>query len=127
LAKPDKPIPKIKSAYMNQYDAQQERARRRKKQLWRRLVVVSMAFLVVFGVMITYHLKQRAQYSEIEQEYEELNDKMVGLEKQKDSLLEEIDLLNDEEYILDIARTNYFLSKKGELIFQTDDQDERTY
>ena len=112
---------------MNQYDAQQERARRRKKQLWRRLVVVSMAFLVVFGVMITYHLKQRAQYSEIEQEYEELNDKMVGLEKQKDSLLEEIDLLNDEEYILDIARTNYFLSKKGELIFQTDDQDERTY
>lgn len=127
LAEPNRPITKIKSAYMNQYDAQQERMRRRKKRLWQRLIVVGLAFLVTFGVMFTYHIKQRAQYAKIESKYEQLTDEMTDLEKREKALLEEIDLLNDEEYILDIARSNYFLSKKGELIFQLENQEERTY
>ncbi|HLQ95679.1 MAG TPA: septum formation initiator family protein [Pseudogracilibacillus sp.] len=127
MARPEKPVTKIKSSYMNHYDAKQERQRRRKKRLFQRLTIIGLAFLVVFGVMFTYHIKQRAQQAEIEKQHEELTNKMDGLENTEDALSEEIDLLNDEDYILDIARTNYFLSKEGELIIQTEDEDERAY
>src|SRR5699024_12213931 len=99
----------------------------RKQQLIKMLIKVGTAFMVIFGVIITFHLKQSSVEAELQSNYEELNEEWTSVNQQQDNLQEEIDLLNDEEYILDIARTNYFLSKDGELIFQMDDQDERTY
>lgn len=125
--KRNKTVAKIKSDYMNQYNAQMERNRKRKKRLIQRLVFTSIIIVLTFGVMITYHVKQRSLYAEKQAEYEELTEQIVALEKEEKELLEEIDLLNDDEYILDIARTNYFLSKKGELIFQIEDEKERSY
>jgi len=112
---------------MDKYYAERERKQRRKKRLIQRLVLASTVIVVTFGVLFTYHLKQRALYADKQQQYEELNDEIILLEREEKELLEEIDLLNDEEYILDIARTNYFLSKKGELIFQVKEEEERSY
>lgn len=112
---------------MNLYDAQQERVQRHKRKLVQRLVIIGAAFMIVFAVMITYHYKQRTQQANLQEQYDELTEQLEGLEQQEKTLQEEIDLLNDDEYILDIARTNYFLSKKGELIFQIDDVEERGY
>ncbi|HLR71757.1 MAG TPA: septum formation initiator family protein [Pseudogracilibacillus sp.] len=120
-------VTKIKSDYMDKYYAERERKQRRKKRLIQRLVLASTVIVVTFGVLFTYHLKQRALYADKQQQYEELNDEIILLEREEKELLEEIDLLNDEEYILDIARTNYFLSKKGELIFQVKEEEERSY
>ena len=47
---------------------------------------------------------------------------MTKLEKEEKNLTEEISLLNNDEYVLELARTNYFLSKEDELIFLTDDK-----
>lgn len=118
---------KIQSEYMEQYQLQQERKQRRKKRLIQRLVFAATVMVVILGVMVTYHVKQRALYSEKLDQYEELQNELTLLEQEEKELLEEIDLLNDEEYILDIARTNYFLSKEGELIFQIEGEDERSY
>lgn len=127
MGNPNKRVTKIQSAYVDRYDQEMERKQDRKKKLLRRLVVVSTAFALFLGVMVFYHFNQRAQFAEKEQESENLMEEVGDLHTEKDSLLEEIDLLNDEDYVLDIARTNYFLSKKGELIFQVDDPDERSY
>ncbi len=51
------------------------------------------------------------------EEYEQLQDELATLKKDEKNMKEEITLLNDEEYVLEIARTNYFFSKEGELIF----------
>ncbi len=122
-----KRVTKIKSDYMNQYDVQMERNRRRKKKLIQRLVIVSTAVIILLGVMTSYHFKQRAQYAEKQEESDALTEEIANLGIQEKELLEEINLLTDDEYILDIARTNYFLSKKGELIFQVDEEEERSY
>ena len=122
-----KRVTKIKSDYMNQYDVQMERNRRRKRKLIQRLIIVSTAVVIFLGVMTSYHFKQRAQYGEQQEQSDALIEEIANLEMEEKELLEEINLLNDEEYILDIARTNYFLSKKGELIFQVDDVEERSY
>ncbi|MFD2131085.1 septum formation initiator family protein [Pseudogracilibacillus auburnensis] len=127
MKRPNRTVAKIKSDYMNQYNAQMERKRRRKKRLIQRLIFASMVIVITFGVMATYHIKQRSLYSEKQKEFDELTEQLTVLEKEEKELLEEIDLLNDDEYILDIARTNYFLSKKGELIFQLEDEKERSY
>lgn len=127
MTRPNKTVAKIRSEYMNQYQLQQERNRRRKKRLIQRLVLAGTAMVIILGVMISYHVKQRALYSEKLEQYEELQEELSILEQEEKELREEIDLLNDEEYILDIARTNYFLSKEGELIFQIEGEEERPY
>lgn len=127
MARPNKTVAKIRSEYMDQYQLQQERNRRRKKRLIQRLVLAGTAMVIILGVMISYHVKQRALYSEKLEQYQELQEELSILEQEEKELREEIDLLNDEEYILDIARTNYFLSKEGELIFQIEGEEERPY
>lgn len=127
MTRKNKTVAKIKSTYVNQYNAQMERNQRRKKRLIQRLVFVSIVFIVAFSVMTTYHFKQKSMHAEKQDELNELKDKFTALEKEEKQLLEEIDLLNDDEYILDIARTNYFLSKKGELIFLVEDEQKRSY
>lgn len=72
--------------------------------------------------MTTYHIKQRILYTEKQEQYEQMENHLADLKTEETVLLEEIDLLNDEEYVLEIARTNYFFSKKGEMIFKILDE-----
>src|SRR5690625_1959976 len=112
---------------MNQYDQQVDSNRSRKKRFIRRFTFCSLVIAVTFVIMFSYHMKQRAIYAEKQAEFDALTEKIVKLELKEKELLEEIDLLNDDEYILDIARSSYFLSKKGELIFQDPDEHDRSY
>lgn len=77
--------------------------------------------LLLTAVITHYHIGQRTVYSEKLEQYETLEAELSELKEVESELLEEIDLLKDEAYILDIARTNYFLSKEGELIFQLEE------
>lgn len=121
-----KTVTKIDSSYMNQYGAYIERQKKKKQRLIRRLVLFSIILVVTIGSMATYHVKQRILHAEKSEQYNQLEEQLVSLKKEEQNLFEEIDLLNDEEYVLEIARTNYFFSKKGELIFKTPDE-ERSY
>lgn len=113
---------KMQSKYMDQYQAQQERSRKRKKRLVQRLVIIGVIVFVCASFLTVYHVNQRTLYAEKAAEYETLQAEMKELKKEEKELLEEINLLTDDEYILDLARTNYFLSKEGELIFQVQEQ-----
>src|SRR5690625_790814 len=108
---------------MQQYDAYMERQKRKKQRLIRRLVLFSIIAVIAIGSMATYHIKQRVLQAEKSEQYEQLEDELVTLEEKEKNYREEIELLNDEEYVLEIARTNYFFSKKGELIFKIPDED----
>ncbi|MFD1849251.1 septum formation initiator family protein [Oceanobacillus bengalensis] len=107
---------------MQQYDVYIERQKRKRQRLIRRLVLFSLITLIVLGSMAGYHLQQRAVYAEKVEEYEQLEDTLADLEHEELLLEEEIELLQNEDYILDIARTNYFFSKEGELIFKIPDE-----
>jgi len=116
-------VSKLHPGYMQQHHAYVQRQKRRKQRLMRRLVLVSIITLLAVGTMITYHLKQRDLQAEKKQQYEEMEDTLTSLKKQEENLTEEINLLQDDEYVLEIARTNYFFSKKGELIFKIPDEE----
>lgn len=123
MNKREQKIYSIRSEYMEQYEWQQKRNQRRKRSLIQRLVIAGVLMLATVAYMVHYHLEQRSVYSEKLKEYEALQSEMSELKKTEEELKEEIKLLNDEDYILEIARTNYFLTKEGELIFLLDDAD----
>lgn len=116
-------VTRIDSNYVQQYDAYIERQKRKKQRLIRRLVLSSLVTVLIIGFMGVYHWNQRALHAEKTEEYEQLQSELAGLQQEEEQLLEEIELLNDEEYVLDIARTNYFFTKKGELIFKLPNED----
>ncbi|HLQ83369.1 MAG TPA: septum formation initiator family protein [Pseudogracilibacillus sp.] len=118
---PKDTVTRMKSDYIQEYEAQERKEKRRRKAILKRLVVFSTLAVLVLGSLTIYHFKQRSIQADIENEYTELQEEMIQLEKEEKDLMEEIALLKDEEYILELARTNYFLSKEGELIFLTDD------
>lgn len=113
-------VKRMESTYMDHYDMKVERMKRRKKRFIRRFSLVSIIMLASFAFLFTYHLNQREIFAETEAAYEALSAQMDGLVAEEEALLEEIELLKDEDYVLDIARSSYFLSKKGEIIFQID-------
>lgn len=122
-----KKITKLDSNYMQQYDAYIERQRRKKKRLIRRLILFSIVVLLTVGSMTLYHVKQRTLYSEKSDQYEKVQDKLASLKKEEEELREEIDLLKNDDYVMEIARTNYFFSKEGEMIFQIPDNKSPSY
>jgi cell division protein DivIC len=123
LAREKRTVTELDSNYMQQYNAHVKRQKRKKQRLIRRLVLFSIIALIAFGSMTTYHMKQRALHAEKKEEYERLQQEIVDLKNEEVSLQEEAERLKDEEYVLEIARTNYFFSKEGELIFKLPDEE----
>lgn len=89
------------------------------KKRMKALSLVLFAFLVWAGFTI-YHqwieIKEiRAQLSELEQSEAELINTKKELEKK-------INMLQDKDYIAELARKYYFLSKPGEIIIISPDE-----
>lgn len=118
-----KTVTKMDSSYIDKYDAHIGRQQRKKKRLTRRLILFAVVVMIALGSMATYHIKQREVYADKAEEYELLQEEYASLEQAEAYYKEEINLLNDDEYILDIARTDYFFSKEGELIFKVPNKD----
>ncbi|WP_085993731.1 FtsB family cell division protein [Oceanobacillus senegalensis] len=123
MSSQEKTVTKIDSNYVEQYDVYIERQRRKKQRLIRRLVLFSIVTMVIVGSMAGYHMKQRVLHAEKQEQYDQLEKELEELKVEGRKLQEEIKLLNNEDYVLDIARTNYFLSKEGELIFTVPDEE----
>ena len=105
----------------NQYVQQREKAgiaeTRRRKLLFRRLAVFALFASVISYLMISTFISQSAALEKKQAEQEHLEKKLASLQKQQEILDEEIIKLNDDEYIAKLARKEYFLSEKNEIIF----------
>ncbi len=122
MAKQSKRVKRIQSHFVDHYDETTEMKRQQKKRLRKRLIFFGLVITVTFMFLLSYHIKQRDLYVQKKGELDQLTEQMKQLTSKEQELKEELDLLNDDEYILDLARSNYFLSKKGELIFQIIDE-----
>ncbi len=119
----EQPVTRLDSTYMKHYDAYMERHQKKKKRLIRRLVMFVLLVMVVAGAMVMYHVNQQSIYAEKQQHYQKLQTEMSSLKEKKKDLKEEVEMLNNEDYVLQIARSDYFFSKKGEIIFKMPNED----
>jgi cell division protein DivIC len=105
----------------NQYVQQREKAgiaeSRKRKLLFRRLAVFALFASVISYLMISTYISQSAALEKKQAEKDQLEQKLATLQKKQEILDEEIVKLNDDEYIAKLARKEYFLSEKNEIIF----------
>ncbi|MBB5174896.1 FtsB family cell division protein [Texcoconibacillus texcoconensis] len=108
----------LKSAYYEQQQRLDEQKRRRRKGLYRRLSIAGL-FMITFLIFTSVTLHSQA--NSIEQQKEEKNvleQELEQLKAEEQDLRQEVDNLHDYEYIAEIARRDYFLTKPGETLFQ---------
>ncbi|WP_409303657.1 FtsB family cell division protein [Peribacillus sp. SCS-155] len=112
-----KNVAKIESSYVMQHEKKVQTVERRKRGLVRRLTLYAVCAAVISVLAVSMLITQASTLKEKEQEKEELQHNLAKLEKKETLLKEEIVKLNDDDYIAKLARRDYFLSDKGEIIF----------
>jgi cell division protein DivIC len=110
-------IAKIENQYVQQRENAGIAETRKRKLLFRRLAVFALFATVISYLMISTFITQSAALDKKQAEKERLEQKLAGLQKKQEILDEEIVKLNDDEYIAKLARKEYFLSEKNEIIF----------
>ena len=79
-------------------------------------LVGMLAVILVMGLGI---FNQWKQANALDQKIEQAKVEKDAAEKQKETLTQQVELLQSDEYIAKLARSEYYLSKSGEIIFST--------
>ncbi|WP_257351306.1 FtsB family cell division protein [Pseudalkalibacillus decolorationis] len=112
--------------YVKEEKLKQQRASRRKKGLIRRLTVFGVFIVIISTVMISTITSQATVIAEKRDEQQKAEQKLQQVKKEKTQLKEEVNRLQDPEYIGEVARRDYNMSKRGETIFKVPEEDEDT-
>ena len=113
----------------NEYTQQKNKARRiqqkRTQVIKRRIAVfggILLSILLVLCLLLVLQMHNNHQLKQEqiakEQELEKLKDNEIALK-------EKLKQLNNKEYITKIARSEYFLSNDGEMIFKMPNEDKK--
>ncbi|WP_307893074.1 FtsB family cell division protein [Bacillus swezeyi] len=115
-------ISQIQNEYKEQMERKQQHLKRKRRGLYRRLTVFGAVALLSAIVMVSSLWSQTSDISAKEEKKEELLKKLDQLEAKKSNLKDEIVKLKDEDYVAELARKDYYLSKEGEIIFKFDEK-----
>jgi len=116
-----KNVAKIETSYVQQQEYSDHAAAKKKKKLYRRLSVFFVFALFVAYSMVSSILSQASTLDEKVAQKKQYDKQLTALKNQQNSLKQEISNLNDDDYIAKLARKEYFLSNKDEIIFNIPD------
>jgi cell division protein DivIC len=116
-----KNVAKIETSYVQQQEYSDHAAAKKKKKLYRRLSVFFVFALFVAYSMVSSILSQASALDEKVAQKKQFDKQLTALKNQQNSLKQEISNLNDDDYIAKLARKEYFLSNKDEIIFNIPD------
>ncbi|MBU8640478.1 MULTISPECIES: FtsB family cell division protein [Bacillus] len=110
-------IAQIQNDYQKQMEQQAQRLKRKRRGLLRRLTVFGVIALM-FVVLVTSALwSQSSSLKEKEEKKVALEKELKQLQTKQEDISDEIKKLKSKEYVLELARRDYYMSKKGEKIF----------
>jgi cell division protein DivIC len=110
-------IAQIQNDYQKQMEQQAQRLKRKRRGLLRRLTVFGVIVLM-FAVLVTSALwSQSSALKEKEEKKVALEKELKQLQTKQEDISDEIKKLKSKEYVLELARRDYYMSKKGEKIF----------
>lgn len=120
--KPLANVASIQTEYVRSLHKKEERIRARKVRLYRRLAVYTIAAIIILGTLTSTFFNQKQALSVKEQKVVELLAELEIVTEEQEMLNRQIVKLSDDDYIAKLARKNYFLSDKNEIIFSTPDK-----
>ena len=93
--------------------------------VWKRVAVwhsLLMAVVIaITGSLILQIVGQIKQVGKIEAQIVEAKKEEAKVKEQQKSLIQQVELLQQDDYVAKLARSEYYLSKSGEIIFNTPD------
>ena len=96
-----------------------------KVAVWKRVAVwhsLLMAVVIaVIGTLILQIVGQMNQASKIEAQIVEAKKEEAKVKEKQKALVQQVELLQQDDYVAKLARSEYYLSKSGEIIFNTPD------
>jgi len=116
-ARKEQSVQQLQTSYVRQHEELITKRKERKKRVLRRLVIFGLFTILVCGSGISILISQAKEISAKEKQLMMAQEEYEQLLKEEIMLEEEIVRLNDDEYIAKLARKEYFLSEKDEIIF----------
>ncbi|MER2094454.1 MAG: septum formation initiator family protein [Aerococcus urinaeequi] len=83
---------------------------------WITRLIVGIFAVVTLGCVSTAYAAHKDQQG-VEEQIALTEDEIAGEQKAIDTLSQQATLLKDDEYVAKLARSRYYLSKDGEIIF----------
>lgn len=115
-------ISQIQNEYKEQMERKQQYLKRKRRGLYRRLTVFGAVVLLAAIVFAGSLWSQASDINAKEAKKAQLLKELDKLEAKKSDLKDEIVKLKDEDYVAELARKDYYLSKNGEIIFKFDEK-----
>ncbi|KHF38326.1 cell division protein [Halalkalibacter okhensis] len=111
-------VREMDKSYIQQREQELEMAARKRRGLFRRLTVLAI-FVVALGSIACVSIYTQASSLEGKrQEQAALEEELKKLQLEEARLREDIKNYNDLDYIAEIARRDYYLTKPGETLFK---------
>ncbi len=87
----------------------------------KRTLLFGSIMLVIAGILLAIALHQNHQNSYLEEELAVNEEQLDNKITEAKDLEQKIKQLNDDDYIMRIARSEFFLSEEGEIVFNLSD------
>ncbi|AMD26167.1 cell division protein DIVIC [Listeria monocytogenes] len=118
-------VVRIENRYIKDTATMKKTRSRRRIALFRRLAFMAIIFAVVGGLLTITYTKQVLTLKEKKEKQVQVDKKMVAMKDEQDSLNEQIKKLHNDDYIAKLARSEYYLSKDGEIIFNIPEENSK--
>ena len=116
-------VASIENDYVRSLQEKKDKRSAQKTGLYRRLTVFAIIAVVILSVLTHTFISQKSILAAKEEEKEALLTQLAEKEEEQEMLTGRLAKLNDDEYIAKLARQEYFLSDKNEIIFSLPKKD----
>ncbi|MDN4608840.1 FtsB family cell division protein [Sporosarcina highlanderae] len=115
--KPSATVASIETEYVRSLRKKEIWRNKQKKRLQRKLFIYAVIAFAVFGGLTNMYIQQKQTLQDKELEKKEMLAQLEQVNEEHDLLKKQLVKLDDEDYIAKLARKEYFLSDKNEIIF----------
>ncbi|MBM5609323.1 FtsB family cell division protein [Listeria ivanovii] len=118
-------VARIENRYIKDTATMKKTRNRRRVALFRRLAFMAIIFAVVGGLLTVTYTQQVLSLKDKKEKQVKVDKKMVAMKDEEQSLNDQIKKLHNDEYIAKLARSEYYLSKDGEIIFNIPEENSK--
>ncbi|PZF89970.1 cell division protein DIVIC [Listeria ivanovii] len=118
-------VARIENRYIKDTATMKKTRNRRRVALFRRLAFMAIIFAVVGGLLTITYTQQVLSLKDKKEKQVEVDKKMVAMKDEEQALNDQIKKLHNDEYIAKLARSEYYLSKDGEIIFNIPEENSK--
>ncbi|MBC2361114.1 septum formation initiator family protein [Listeria welshimeri] len=118
-------VARIENRYIKDTATLKKTRNRRRIALFRRLAFMAIIFVMVGGLLTITYTKQVLSLNEKKEKQVQVDKKMVAMKDEEEALNDQIKKLHNDDYIAKLARSEYYLSKDGEIIFNIPEENSK--